>query len=269
MNRYLILLVSILLWPILTLAQGRRNNAFDTGEELTYRVYYSSAIIDATAGEAVLKVTDWTGFKTPEKDTAYHIVATGTSKGLFNFFYKVRDKYESFINKETLLPYVFVRNTSEGDYKQFDRVTFNHTKQVAYTSRKNFSIPENTQDLISAVYFMRTLEVDDFGSDSLYLINFYLDDSVYHSAVKYLGRDTLKVVGGKLAVIKIAPMMATGEVFADKYPMYVWVTDDQNHLPVLASSQVIVGSVKIELTGYRNLKNPMLKPLLKSRSEDK
>jgi len=117
----------------------RTNNAFDTGEELTYRVYYSSAIIDATAGEAVLKVTDWTGFKTPEKDTAYHIIATGNSKGLFNFFYKVRDKYESYINKETLLSHVFVRNTSEGDYKQFDRVTFNHTKHVAYTSRKNIS----------------------------------------------------------------------------------------------------------------------------------
>jgi len=57
--------------------------------------------------------------------------------------------------------------------------------------------------------------------------------------------------------------MATGEVFADKYPMYVWVTDDQNHIPVLASSKIIVGSIKIELSSYRNLKNPFLEPLPK------
>ncbi len=261
MNRFLVLLVVLLFWPLLTIGQNIKNHAFDTGEELTYRVYYSSAIIDATAGEAVLKVSDWTGYKTPEKDTVFHIVATGKSKGLFDFFYKVRDKYESYINKETLLPYTFVRNTSEGDYKQFDFVNFDQEKQTAATSRKKLSIPEKTFDLISAIYYMRTLEVSDFGSDSLYLINFYLDDSVYHSAVKYLGRDTLKTTGGRLPVIKIAPMMATGEVFADKYPMYVWVTDDKNHVPVLASSKIIVGSIKVELTGYKNLKNPMLKPV--------
>jgi len=266
MNRNLVILACMLLWALTNQAQVRVNNAFDTGEELIYRVYYSSAIIDATAGEAILKVTDWTGNKTPEKDTAYHIIATGNSKGVFNFFYKVRDQYESFIDKHTLLPYVFVRNTSEGDYKQFDRVTFDQNKQVAYTSKKNMPIPKNTHDLISAVYYMRTLNISDFGSDSLFLINFYLDDSVYHSAVKYLGRDTLKVSGGRLPVIKIAPMMATGEVFADKYPMFVWVTDDKNHIPVLASSKVIVGSIKMELSGYKNLKNPMLKPISKSSS---
>jgi hypothetical protein len=261
MNRYLILSIYVLFWPVLLNGQNRFNNAFDTGEELTYRVYYSSAIIDATAGEAVLKVTDWTGYKTPEKDTVYHIIATGRSKGLFDFFYKVRDKYESYINKQTLLPYTFVRNTSEGDYKQFDFVNFDQQKHIASTSRKTLQIPEKTFDLISAIYYMRTLNVSDFNADSLYLINFYLDDSVYRSAVKYMGKDTLKVTGGRLPVIKIAPMMATGEVFADKYPMFVWVTDDKNHIPVLAASKIIVGSIKVELTGYKNLKNPMLKPI--------
>jgi len=57
--------------------------------------------------------------------------------------------------------------------------------------------------------------------------------------------------------LKIAPMMATGNVFANAYPMFVWVTDDKNHLPLLAESKVIVGSVKMELTEYKNVRNPV------------
>lgn len=257
MIRHLILILFLVL-TVHTTAQNYNNNAFTTGEELTYRIYYSSAIIDATAGEAVLKVEDWTGYKTPEKDTVFHIIATGESKGLFNFFYKVRDKYESYIDKKTLLPYVFVRNTHEGDYRRYDYVTFGHDKLMAKTSRKTLSIPDRTYDLISAIYFMRTLDISDFNADSMYIINFYLDDSIYHSAVKYLDRDTLNFAGSKVPVLKIAPMMATGEVFAEKYPMYLWVTDDRNHIPVKGTSKIIVGSINIELTGYKNLKNPFI-----------
>jgi len=264
MSRSLFFLVLMLILSIQSKAQIRKNNAFNKGEELTYRVYYSSAIIDATAGEAKMTVREVKGNTEPgNNDTVYHTTGTGRSKGLFDLFYKVRDKYESYIDRQSLLPYAFVRNTSEGDYKQSDFVTFDQKDHIARTSKKKMVIPENTHDLISALYYMRTLNVEDFGPDSLYIIDFYLDDSVYHSAIKYLGRDTLKIFHGRLPCIKIAPMMATGEVFADKYPMYVWVTDDQNHIPVLASSKIIVGSIKIELTSYRNLKNPFLEPLPK------
>lgn len=51
--------------------------------------------------------------------------------------------------------------------------------------------------------------------------------------------------------------MVTGNVFADAYPMFVWVTDDENHLPVLAESKVIVGSVKMELVEVRNPRHPL------------
>jgi len=252
MIRYLVLILLLAL-TVHSIGQDNKNSAFITGEELTYRVYYSSAIIDATAGEAVLKVEDWTGYKTPEKDTVFHIIATGKSKGVFNLFYKVRDKYESYFDKKTLLPFVFVRNTHEGDYSRYDYVTFNHDKLIAKTSRKSIFIPAKTYDLISAIYFMRTLDISDFNADSMYIINFYLDDSIYHSAIKYLGRDTLNFAGSMLPALKIAPMMATGEVFAEKYPMYLWVTDDRNHIPIKGTSKIIVGSINIELTGYKNI----------------
>jgi len=257
MKRCLLLLISIVFgvatWGI---PQSALNKAFQSGEALTYRIYYSSAIIDATAGEAKLVVENNDNLKTNREDTVCHVTGIGYSKGLFDFFFKVRDTYESYFNKNTLLPCTFIRNTHEGSYSRYDSVSFNQKALKAKTSRKKMALPSKTFDILSAIYYMRTLRVEDFNADSICLINFYLDDSVYQSAVKFMGRDTLETKKGNIPTLKLAPMMATGEVFADKYPMYVWVTDDENHIPVFARSAIIVGAIEVELVKYKNLLHP-------------
>ncbi len=252
MIRYFILAGYFLLALLIQgFSQNRINTAFEAGETLTYRIYYSSAIIDATAGQATLVVNQSINHGTG--DTVYHVTGNGYSKGLFDLFFTVRDTYESYFDKNTLLPDTFIRDTHEGSYSRYDFVTFNRKNLTAKTSRKTIAIPPKTFDIISAFYYMRTLTVADFNADSIYLINFYLDDSVYHSAIKYMGRDTLMVNNKKTPAIKLAPMMATGEVFADKYPMFVWVTDDKKHIPVFAKSKIIVGSVNVELIKSKNI----------------
>lgn len=241
--------------------------AFKPGEKLIYRVYYSSAIIDATAGEAILEISE-DSLLLPEKKhpkKVFKLSGTGFSKGLFDFFFPVRDTFESYVDQQTLLPYHFMRATHEGNYQRHDQVWFDRDRLKARTSRKKLEIPANLHDMLSALYFMRLADVKDFDADSMYTIYFYLDDSVYHSAIKYLGRDTVKTKLGRIPTLKIAPMMATGEVFAKKYPMFVWVSDDKNHVPVLASSEVIVGSVKMELISYKNIKYPFVKPVTKRK----
>ncbi len=245
--------------------------AFQAGEKLVYRVYYSSAIIDATAGEAVLTINkeqlSFPGKK--EKIPVLKISGIGYSKGLFDFFYPVRDTFESHVNPNTLLPYKFKRATHEGGYNRTDLVWFFRDSLKARSSRKIIDIPPDLHDMLSALYYMRLVGAENFNADSMYTVNFYLDDSVYYSAIKYLGKDTIKTNFGRLPTLKFAPMMATGEVFAKKYPMFVWVSDDQNHVPLLASSEVIVGSIKMELIHYKNLKNPLVKPLKKKKKKRK
>jgi hypothetical protein len=261
MTRYLVLLICVVFGVVTRgFTQGRPNIAFKSGEELTYRIYYSSAIIDATAGEAILTIIQTGADKIVKNDTIFHVTGIGFSKGLFDLFFKVRDTYESYFDRQTLLPDIFIRNTHEGSYSRYDSVEFNQKGLSAKTSRKELTIPPKTFDILSPVYYMRTLQIEDFNSDSIYLINFYLDDSVYRSAIKYLGRDTLTGKQGKIPTLKLAPMMATGEVFADKYPMFVWVTDDENHIPVFATSAIIVGAVNVELIKYKNLSHPFIKP---------
>ncbi|NQU31903.1 MAG: DUF3108 domain-containing protein [Bacteroidetes bacterium] len=243
----------------LLLSQDTVNNkAFKVGEQLKYRVYYSSSLGNFTAGEAVLTVENWKGTGVGRAKDVYHITGEGNSKGMFNWFYKVRDKFETFTDKQTLLPYAFIRKTREGKYKQDDRVIFDREKGEAVTNSKKITkIPPDVHDFVSALYFMRTISIEDFDADSMYYINFFLDDSVYTSAVKYQGKSDLITKWGTITCLKIAPMMASGEVFAEKYPMFVYVTDDESHVPILAESAVIVGSVKMELIEQSNLTTPL------------
>ncbi len=235
------------------------NTAFKVGEYLKFRVYYSSSLGNFTAGEAIITVENWKDTKQARTKDVYHITGIGNSKGMFNWFYKVRDKFESFVDKETLLPYAFVRNTREGKYKQYDRVIFDREKNEAITNKEEVTkITPDVHDFVSALYYMRTISISDFDADSMYYINFFLDDSVYTSAVKYNGTVDIDTKWGTVSCLKIAPMMASGEVFAEKYPMYVYVTDDESHLPVFAESAVIVGSVKMELIEFNNLYNSTL-----------
>ena len=88
-------------------------------------------------------------------------------------------------------------------------------------------------------------------------VYFFLDDSVYNSAILFDGRENIEIELGTFRCLKFRPGMATGEVFADKYPMEMWVTDDKNHLPILIKSAVIVGNVKAELMEYSGLANPL------------
>ncbi len=233
------------------------NRAFRPGEHLGYKLNYGSSFGELNAGVAdvnvgVLKKRDTVN---GQVRTLYHFTGTGSSNRFFDFFYKVRDHFESFVDSATLLPVRFIRHTHEGKYIFNDDVTFDQEIGTAISMRKQIPVPDNVHDIISSVYFMRTLSLDDFGTDSTYYFNFYLDDSVYLSAVKVLGRELLETQWGLIPCLKLKPMMATGEVFAKRYPVTMWVTDDNNHIPVRAEARVIVGAVTMELTGFSGLKN--------------
>lgn len=238
------------------------NNAFGEGEFTKFKVYYSSMLTgNVTAGEATIKV------ETPKRSfynkDVWKITGEGYSKGAFNWFFKVRDRFESYVDKQAIIPYLFVRRTREGGYVKDDEVYFYHDRQQATSRTATKKIPHNVHDFVSALFFMRTLSLSDFDKDSSYYLDFILDDSVYVSKIKYVGTENITTALGEFRCLKFAPMLATGKVFADAYPMHVWVTDDANHLPILAETKVVVGSVKMELIAYEKLRNPLVARLKK------
>ncbi len=232
------------------------NEAFQVGEKLKYRFYYDAWLTGkVTAGYGTLEVKD-TEEKYFEREV-YHIDAEGYSKGFFNLFFKVRDEFESFVDVESLAPHYFIRSTREGGYEKDDEYQFHQQEQYVITRSDSVTIPQYTQDFISALYFSRTFNSDTLEIGDILPVSFFLDDSVYNSAIIYEGKEIVKLKLGTFNCLRFRPGMATGEVFSDKYPMTLWVTDDKNHIPVLAKSAVIIGNVKAELMGYEGLANEL------------
>ena len=232
------------------------NTAWQAGESLKYKVYYESLITGkVNAGTATLDVTNTN--RRFYGQEAYHIVGIGKSNPAFDMFFKVRDRYESYVDKDGIFPYLFVRRTREGGYVKNDDVYFDHKNLTAKSRNDTTDITRYIQDIVSASYYARTLSADTLEKGDYISVNFFLDDSAYISVIEFGGRQTVETELGVFRCLAFKPKVATGEVFSNPYPMTLWVTDDENKLPVLGKSAVIVGSVKMELIKYSGLKNPV------------
>jgi hypothetical protein len=229
------------------------NEAFTTGEFLKWRFYYDSWMVGITAGygESTIRDTVWEG-----RDV-YHIDARGYTIGMFNWIYKVRDNFHSYVDKEYLSPHYFKRRTREGSYRKYDDYDFNLEEGYVRTKSDSVPTPAYIQDFISAVYYARTFSSDTLEPGDVIPIEFFIDDSVYNSAMVYEGKEVIEIKLGKFRCLRMKPGMATGEVFSNKYPMTLWVTDDKNHVPILANAAIVVGSLKAELKEYAGLKNEL------------
>ena len=241
MKRYLI--SNLILLSFSTLAQNEY--PFQNGEELEYKVHYGPLV----AGTAVLNVS--------EKNESYQFLAKGKSTGIFNLFFKVRDSYQSISDQHFLRPLYFNRDVKEGGYKKKEKVFFNYPLNQAESTRDTISLTENTQDILSLFYYLRAQSQDSLHKGEILPIQVYLDDSFMDSKFIYMGRDTLKTKFGNIASTKWIPQLESGRVFEDEYGMYIWVSDDENKIPLRIETKVLVGSIKMDLVKYEGLKKPL------------
>jgi len=122
-------------------------------------------------------------------------------------------------------------------------------------------VPPYVQDIVSAVYYARTLGIDNLEIGDQLPVDFFLDDSVYTSVIIYEGIEEVEIKLGTFRCKRFKPRMVVGEVFAESYPMQLWISDDENRILILAKSAVIVGNLKMELMEYEGLANPLTSKL--------
>ena len=164
MNKFIKALLIIVLFTAFSPSQnadvfcGIKNTAFKTGESITLKVFYNAAGMYIGAGEA----TFTTNIERYNGKTAYHCVGEGKSYPFFDNFFKVRDRYESYIDTTTMLPMKFIRNVDEGGYKIYNNVSFNHTAGTAVSTNGVFKTPNCIQDVVSAIYYARNINFDKF-----------------------------------------------------------------------------------------------------------
>jgi len=240
------------------------NGTFQVGEKATYNVYYNWTAVWMNAGKATFEVKS----NLLNGKQVYHVVSDGRTHRTFDWFYKVRDRYETYIDPATLKPLKFVRDVNEGGFTINHLYSFDHKKKEAlilYHKRKGkiqvenktVSITNCTQDLLSAVYAARCIDYSTMTKGDVFNVELFLDGAIYPVHARYLGKEVIKTEFGKFRCVKFAPLLLEGDVFKGGEAMTVWVTDDANRLPLYVESPLSVGYVKVYLTDFSGLRNPM------------
>ena len=222
------------------------NEAFTVGEKLTFDVKYGFV----TAGVAEMAIPE---FKKISGRDVYHITFRVNSVSSFDPFYKVRDRYESYLDKEGLFPWRFEQHIREGGYKRDFAAFFDQRRGKAKTSEGSYDIPQYVNDIVSAFYLARTFEYEELErGDRIHLENFY-KDKVYPLDVVYLGKETIEVEAGTFECIMVEPLVEEGGLFKSEGSIVLWLSDDDLRIPVKVKTKIIIGSINAELTAYEGL----------------
>jgi len=230
-----------------------KNTAFKAGEKVTLSVYYAVAGIFVDAGTATFTNT----FETLNNKPVYHIVGEGKTNSSYDFLFKVRDKYETYIDTATMQPLKFVRNVNEGGHKIYQNVSFNKTANTAVTTDGVFKVPACVQDVVSSVFYARNIDFSKLQPNDKIAFSMFLDNEVFNMYIRYLGKEQIKTKYGKFNAIKFKPLLIKGTIFEGGENMTVWVSDDANRIPVRIESPISVGKVKIDMMGHENLRYPL------------
>lgn len=227
------------------------NTSFTYGEKLNFRIHYGPL----TGGHCTFEVAPQPVEVNSRK--AYHIKVAGKSAGMVDVMFKVRDEYESYVDEEALIPWKCIKKVKEGGYTDSDFILFDHQNGYATSRRGKVDIEQQTQDVVSAIYFARSTDMSNAKIGDIFPVNFYMDGETYLLRFKYVKKENLKTDLGTFRTLVVKPQLIKGRVFKDDEALTLWVTDDDNHLPLMVESDIFVGSIKAELTGYQGLRNPL------------
>ena len=227
-----------------------QQSSFKKGEFLQYDVSYG--FFDAAT--ATLEVAP--SSKKINGRNTMHIVGKGKSTGALRWFFKIDDHYETYIDEEAILPWKFIRHVREGSYKldrNIDFDQYSNKATVFQKDTKNYTITPNTQDLLSAFYYARTLDLQSAKTGEEFVINTFFDREMYPLKIKFLGKEIVETKLGEFNCLKFRPMVEKGRVFKEEEDMTLWISDDCNKIPVRLKADLLVGAIKMDLAEYKNL----------------
>ena len=227
---------------------------FKDGEWLKYKMSYSGFFKAGTA-ELNLKETDLNGKK------VFYAKGFGKTSDFIGWFFKVRDTYESYFDYYKVAPYLFKRDVNEGGYIIKRDTRFNQETKIAtiedfkYNTKKEVSFGD-VQDMISAFYYLRTINIDSIKTGGEIDLNMFFDSKTFTFKLRFLGKEYIKTKFGKIKTIKLRPIVQSGRVFKEQESVTLWVSDDNNRLPIRLQADILIGSIKADLESFKNLKHP-------------
>ncbi|MFA6467933.1 MAG: DUF3108 domain-containing protein [Bacteroidota bacterium] len=226
--------------------KAEHQTAFSVGERLLFDVNFG--II--TAGYAEMSI--------PQMDTVlgnstFKVQFLVRSTPTFDFFFEVRDRYETYLDSAGIFPWRFEQHIREGKFVRDYTAIFDHPKRTARTAEGDFPIPEYVHDIMSAFYYARTIDYTGFKMGQRVHLNNFFKGKTNPLEIKYLGKQKVKVDAGTFNCIIVEPMVKEGGLFKSEGRILIWLSDDERKIPVKVNTKVIIGSIDAELKEYSGI----------------
>jgi hypothetical protein len=236
-----------------------KESAFKEGEWFKFEMSYSGFL---KAGNATLSLKE----SKLDGNKVYHVVGKGWTTGPVKWLFKVKDRYESYFDKETGVPYKFIRKIDEGGHTKDIEIKFDHANRVAEVTNKKHkkvkkvTTEQDVQDMVSIHYHLRNnIDIASLKQGDEIKTNMFFDEENYGFKLKYLGRETIKVdINGskvKVKTVKFRPYVMAGRVFKEEESLTLWVSADKNKIPLKIKADLAVGSLRADLVAFKGLKH--------------
>ncbi len=238
-----------------------KNTAFNPGEYLQYKVKYG--IINGGIAEMRIDM-EQSGY-----DWYYHVTAVARTTGFVGILANVRDKYESVFDMTTGLPIKAVRDIQEGNYKRYNEVLFRRWENTVLSLKSGYhDVPPNTMDILSSFYYARKyIFKNELKKNDVIKLTTYFDDELYDVKIRYKETKRVRTNFGKIECLKFVPVLDAQSPFEKEEDLQVWITNDGNFIPVKIRMDMPVGSLKCDLSNYKNVKNAFGVPYVRPESD--
>lgn len=230
-------------------------NAFQKGEWLRFDISYSNFI---SAGTATLQVKE----TTYNGQDTFHVIGKGKTTGVISWFFKVKDNYQTYFSKRSLLPFRFIRKVNEGGYTKDKEIFFNHStlkalvRDYKHDKESTHNMEKDVQDMLSTLYYLRNADITNLEPGEEVALTMFFDQENYKFKIRFLGREVIRTRFGKVATVKFMPIVQKGRVFKEQESVTVWISDDENKIPLRVKASLAVGSLRADLDAYKGLANP-------------
>ena len=232
-------------------SSSQSNSAIKSGERLVFSGSYNmSGLMTQLA-----QITMTTETVTTAKNTYLHLNCEAATYSKWDKFFKIRDLYESYVNPLTLRPSLYKRSIDEGGYIKKEKYVFKGNQVQSTMKRKNkpetqktFPVGGATQDIVSIIYKLRTVDFSKFKVGQTKAFTIIFDEKEIPVVVKFMGNETITAGNfGKKECYKIS-IGAKTDALRGKDKNVIWLTADTRKIPALIKFSIPVGTGQLSLT---------------------
>jgi hypothetical protein len=229
-----------------------KEKPYKNGEKLVYSIKFGP-IVGGIASISIKQVNY-------SNMIVYHSIAQGKTIGIAEKLYSVKDVFESYFDVSTGLPFKLVRDVKEGNYKKREEAFFDRRSNTVYSKRKDTTIqvPPDIMDMVSLIYFIRSVNYLTIKEGDVIKTITYFDDEIFPFEIRYKGREKVKTKFGSILCHRFDPVVEPGRMFESEDDMQIWMSDDKNVIPVKIRFDLVVGSLRMDLDEFANLKYPLM-----------